>query len=325
MYHNEIITKTWQDLNYIVIYQEDCFRYPHNIHWSIKFPQVKWTDRTVVIMHCQDFLTVNNGRFLELEIIEKHFGEFANRVIVVHWNINVDKHYYGPIKLIHFPTHSYNIMQRLTHEPYQNWQNSPKQIRTRNWQCLNGHPRPHRRCVHNWLKQIPNGITALYDIDPLPQDSYKTAYQWQPEQHDLNERNFLQLSWLYETTQINIVTETQYSFPPGIISEKTLFAMLAQQVPIVIGYLGIVSDCEQLGFDMFRDIVDTSYDYADDVDRWKQALELNYKLLVNTPDLSHLESRLQEQKNYVLHVWPELLVSAFKKRSLEVHYFLTNY
>ena len=75
------------------------------------------------------------------------------------------------------------------------------------------------------------------------------------------------------------MTETQYTECPGIITEKTLFAFLAQQIPVVIGYRGIVDDCESLGFDMFRDIVDTSYDHQTDDNRWRDALLFNRELL----------------------------------------------
>ena len=135
---------------------------------------------------------------------------------------------------------------------------------------------------------------------------------------ELNERNFLRLHWVYGTARVNIVTETQYELAPGIISEKTLFAFLACQIPLVIGYRGIVQDCRDLGFDMFDDIVDTSYDLAPDQDRWRLALELNQSLLLDPPDLRDLWPRLVAQRSYVLHTWPQRLINHHDQRVSEI-------
>ena len=107
-------------------------------------------------------------------------------------------------------------------------------------------------------------------------------------------------------------------------SEKTLFAMLAGQIPIIIGYPGIVSDCINMGFDMFCDIVDVSYDWADDSVRWKLALESNQDLILNTPGLEKLQDRLTAQRHYVLVEWPEKLLADFKEQIAAVACCLTN-
>jgi len=310
----DILTKPWQDLGYQVVYQHYSIVPPHNnAHWHIQFPVVEWTDRTIVIMHCHDFLTVGpGGTAAEINIIAQHFGDRAKQVVIVHWNFGLKTD--TDCHLIYFPTHSYLIMNRLKNKPYTDWKMHFNQPRIRNWQCLNGQPRPHRRCVHEWLKYQPNGISSLYDIDPLPQDNYRESLKWQPGHPDLNEQNFLKLKWLYSTTRINIVTETHYSFRPNIITEKTLFAMLAGQIPIVIGYPGIVEDCETLGFDMFRDLVNCSYVWADDDIRWRLALELNQELIVNTPDLTKFQDRLLEQQYYISTTWPVKLLSNLKEQ-----------
>jgi hypothetical protein len=325
MHYDHIFSNCWNHLGRTVVYQPTCLQAPYDdVCWPIKYPTVEWTDNTVVMMHCQDFLTVNaDGICPELEEITQHFGERANQVVVLHWNVGLDRLYSGPCHLIHFPTHSYEIAQRLKTAPYENWQELFNADRTRNWQCLNGAAREHRIQVWHWLREKPNGIVSLADIDPLPQDDYKNTYIWRPFEHDLNERNFIKLNWLYSTTKVNIVTETSYGPAPGIITEKTLFALLAKQIPIVIGYPGIVEHCRSLGFDMFDDLVDNSYDFLPDEDRITQALERNYQLIVNTPDLSHVQARLEKQRNYVLNEWPIRILDNFKSRINEIHNLLT--
>ena len=74
---------------------------------------------------------------------------------------------------------------------------------------------------------------------------------------------------------------------------------------------------------MFDDIVDNSYDYLDDEIRYQQALELNRDLLINTPDLSHLQDRFKKQQNYVLNIWPSVLVDNFRTRAKDISNCLT--
>ena len=327
MHYDNLFPETFEQLGFDVVYQPTCLQSPYDARgWPLRFPQVDWTDRTVVIMHCQDFVSIDStGRCPEIQAIEQHFGERANQVVIVHWNYDLKSVYSGPCHLIHFPTHSYEIMMRLQQPPYLNWQKRFQSERTRNWQCLNGAAKPHRVCVHNMVKTFSGGISSLGNIDPLPYDAYHDVMEWEPGVHDLNEGNFIRLSWLYSTTKINIVTETQYAETPGIITEKTLFALLAGQIPIVIGYPGIVEHCRLLGFDMFDDLVDTSYDTLHDTYRWSEALIRNKELLVNTPDLTPYADRLGAQQEYVLTKWPQKLIADFKAQSAAVACGLANF
>ena len=100
------------------------------------------------------------------------------------------------------------------------------------------------------------------------------------------------------------MTETQYNQQPGIITEKTIFALLAAQIPIVIGYRGIVQDCQELGFDMFTDIVDVSYDHLSDSCRWQAALDLNRDWINKYQPTAEISQRLLTQAKWLLAEWP---------------------
>jgi hypothetical protein len=80
-----------------------------------------------------------------------------------------------------------------------------------------------------------------------------------------------------------------------------------------------------MGFDMFSDLVDLSYDWADDSVRWKTALELNQDLIINTPDLTKLQERLSAQQYYVSVEWPQKLLADFREQTAAVAYYLTNF
>jgi hypothetical protein len=306
IHYNELFTNTFRKLGYDVVYQPSCLINNYDQQcWPIQYPDVNWTDRTLVVMHCQDFVSIRNNTCPELEAIEQHFGDRAHRVVVIVWNIGLDKVYNGPLRLIHFPTHSYELLLNLREQKSQ-WIDNFNKPRTKIYQCLNGIPRRHRVQVVDHLQKhydVIGKFISLGDRITLPEYDYSTYFGCE------NETNWHRLQYVYSNTSINIVTETQYSECPGIISEKTLFAFLAQQVPIVIGYKGIVDDCESLGFDMFRDIVDTSYDHQTDTSRWRNAIDFNKKLLCGKIDLD-VNQRLEKNLQTVLEL-PDTFVKRF--------------
>ena len=87
--------------------------------------------------------------------------------------------------------------------------------------------------------------------------------------------------------------------------------MLAEQIPIVIGYPGIVQDCIELGFDMFTDIVDVSYDYLSNAQRIQLALELNQDLILGKIDLAPYRERLRAQREFLLDDYPAIMELRF--------------
>ena len=304
-HYNMLLPRAWHEQNLVPIYQPSCLINDYDGHcWPINFPHVNQWKNKIVILHCQDFLSVQNGSCPELELIEQYYGDTASQVAVVHWNIGLDKVYNGPLQLYYFPTHSYELLGNL-HASKQSWIDNFSYTRKTAWQCLNGIPRSHRKSVVGYLqKNFNNGIISLGKIVPLETDPYENYRGCE------NEVNWMRLQSVYSQCAINIVTETLYNNAPGIISEKTLMAFLAQQIPIVIGYAGIVEDCERLGFDMFRDIVDTSYDTEPNEIRWFNALNSNKLLLQNGIDLNVLQHRLQYNLKLALSL-PDMWVKNY--------------
>lgn len=307
IHYNDLFTNSFQKLGYNVVYQPSCLINNYDQQcWPIQYPDVTWTDQTLVVMHCQDFVSIRNNSCPELLAIEQHFGDRAGQVVVIVWNIGLERVYRGPLKLIHFPTHSYELILNLKEQKDQ-WIGNFDKPRTKLYQCLNGIPRRHRVQVVDHLQKhydIIGKFISLGDRITLPEYDYSTYFGCE------NETNWHRLQYVYSNTAINIVTETQYTECPGIISEKTLFAFLAQQIPVVIGYKGIVDDCESLGFDMFRDIVDTSYDHQTDINRWRNAIDFNKKILTGKTTIPDLDKRLKNNLDVVLNL-PDELVERF--------------
>ena len=155
--------------------------------------------------------------------------------------------------------------------------------------------------MSNW----PDGTLSYGTAIPLKEWAYDTYRGTE------NDENFVRLGKIYGSCAVNIVTETLYDHAPGLFCEKTLFAMLAEQIPIVIGSQGLVSSLQNRGFDMFDDLVDTSYDCLPNETRLITALESNRDLIVGKIDLVPYRERLRAQREFLLDDYPTIMELRF--------------
>jgi hypothetical protein len=279
-----------------------CFESARSLHtgWSLRLPDF---DTDILLLHFQDLVNIRDGRVLELEQIEQRYGSRADRVIVTYWNHGLDRIYTGPVRLVEFSNHNYDLVNQL-YQRWPEWQHIVGQPRTQAWQCLNGRMCDHRNRVVQILKDWPGGTLSYHDRIPLPMYDY-TEYTYN------NVDNFINLDYVYSAAAVNVVTETEYNTAPGIISEKTLLAMAAEQIPVVIGHAGIVKHCEELGFDMFTDLVDTSYDSLRNDVRAEQAILLNQDLIQGRIDLAPYRERLSAQREFLLDDYATIMELRF--------------
>jgi len=311
------LKKIWEKLKVYVECQYCCLQVTaaDDGLWDISYPSVDWNSTDIVVMHCQDFLNVSDGVCRELKMIEQHFGDYSNRVIAVVCNFDLESVYSGPVNIIYFPTHSYNILTNLR-ENYNQWNQKLNNKRKHTYQSLNGVGKPHRVLTVELLEEFSNGIVCLNPSKPLTELDYSQYL------NITNEENFMRLSHIYGECDINLVTETIYDYYPGIITEKSLFAWLAKQVPITIGYPGIVEHIRALGFDTFDDVVDNSYDLVNNDLRVNTAIELNCKLLSSGIDRIGLSERLQANQQHAL-TWPNRMIHEYESASRTIHQRLT--
>lgn len=280
----------------------NTFTPPYNpeLGWPLKLPDVDWESNTMLWLHFQDFVTFQNDRIVELDCVAKHYGLRANRVLVTHMHPGLDQVYNGPVNLIEFSSHNYREIQRIR-ERWPEWQHIAEGAKTQPWQCLNGRKCPHRRHVANILSSWGDGVLSYGTDIPLPEWDYGTYRGTE------NDENFIRLGKIYGSCAVNVVTETLYDPVPGLFCEKTLLAMMAQQIPIVIGSQGLVSSIRAHGFDMFDDVVDTSYDSLPNETRIPRALELNRDLIQGRIDLTPYQERLRAQREFVLDDFTNLM------------------
>lgn len=284
--------------------------------WPIQFPDITTlTDDTHILIHFQDSLTFYEDTCIELQKVEDYFGELSKNVFVVVEEMKLEQSYNGPLNVLWFPSFVYELGYQMSLILPQ-WTNYINYDNSKTWQCLNGIPKPYREKVAWYLKDnFDNGILSLSSDIPLESHAYDDVYHGKGND---NPENFLMLDWVYKDCAINIVTETVYDFRPGIFTEKTLFAFLAGQIPLVIGHAGIVQELAEMGFDMFEDVVDTSYDWLDNDQRWKSAIDLNADLLRSLVKKQDFYERLSFNKHYALKIWPWRCKNWYKQQVLAI-------
>lgn len=99
-----------------------------------------------------------------------------------------------------------------------------------------------------------------------------------PAMNHKNFDNFLRI--LYRDSFVEIVNETLFMETSGIITEKFINSVYGFNFPIMLGVPNTVTHLRNLGFDMFDDVIDHSYDtIVSPLPRLVQALGSNITLL----------------------------------------------
>jgi hypothetical protein len=111
---------------------------------------------------------------------------------------------------------------------------------------------------------------------------------------------------VYQKSLFNIITETYIH--STILSEKTFKVFAAGQIPIMCGPQGAIDHLRQLGFDVFDDIVDHSYDNIID---WKERITSMHSSLDAIVSQDH-NSLLEVTRHRRYKNWQQL-------QSVELH------
>lgn len=133
---------------------------------------------------------------------------------------------------------------------------------------------------HDTAKQaMIAGFKKFYTNTELKRDDY-IIY---PEQDNNNVKNFENnLRSHYQNSFVEFVTESSFSAPSYMITEKTLNSVFACNFPIFLCGQGMVAHLRELGFDVFDDIVNHDYDHvANPLDRLLMAVDHNQHLLTD--------------------------------------------
>jgi hypothetical protein len=103
------------------------------------------------------------------------------------------------------------------------------------------------------------------------------------QKHTDNAGNFEnRLQSMYRDSFVEIVSESSFTAPSFILSEKTAHSFYGCNFPIILSGCGTVAHLREIGLDVFDDVVDHSYDTVENpFDRVITAIESNRKLLID--------------------------------------------
>jgi len=116
-----------------------------------------------------------------------------------------------------------------------------------------------------------------------------------------NAENYVQLlkRTVFEPSCVSLVTEPCFYEREVLRTEKTIMALYGGTLPIWVGGWGIPQSMRDLGFDVFDDIIDHSYEHMPDpYDRVYFAVEKNLHLLT---DVSVAKKFIQDNQDRLLH------------------------
>jgi len=184
--------------------------------------------------------------------------------------------------------------------------------------CFNKSPWWHRIYLFcalvekSWFKKISYTFgthAKYYDrfIDALADDEkdqfnkFKKLLPIVINESDLESQPDIGISHsAYADCVVNLITENTTDI--GFITEKTCKPFMAHQIPILIGATNISQFCEDIGFDMFSDIVPwKSWDGIDDVKERITAIVNFLDNFINEDPVelyAKCQSRLETNKQY---------------------------
>ena len=94
---------------------------------------------------------------------------------------------------------------------------------------------------------------------------------------------------VYEPSYVSLITEPGWNDHSVTMTEKTLFAFEAGTIPLWIGGYQQAKQCKALGFDVFDDLVNHSYQHlTDPMERMTVAIESNLTLLQDLDQLKKI-------------------------------------
>jgi len=123
--------------------------------------------------------------------------------------------------------------------------------------CLNNRRRSHRTQLWAELNSLGIINRIIYSFVGPEDNALSYAYHypmlWRGELED-QQRNDVGVGHeVYNQCAVNIVTET--STDVSYVSEKICKAFVAQQIPVVVGCVGVNKFLQDIGLDMFEDVV----------------------------------------------------------------------
>lgn len=182
----------------------------------------------------------------------------------------------------------------------------------KNFLFLSNNQRPHRALTSCWIKNFADDLDFNYSSLSIPPymleelllnnlrglditkvlepkflftdtctyNTNDTNVNYSHSIGNSNFNNFLNIRALYDNIALSFITEPTFYENSFALTEKTLHAYLSGHMVIWPAGWECARLAKALGFDVFDDILDHSYQYIDNpIDRTIQALELNKNVI----------------------------------------------
>ncbi len=142
-----------------------------------------------------------------------------------------------------------------------------------NFVCPQRMYKPHRAALHSSLDNAIGNVslqTKGFELKypSLGVEEYDTTYD--------NLTNLLAMRKNYNTSLFTIISETQYTEQYGVITEKTLNAIVAGHPFMMCGHQYALEQIRDFGFHTYNYIFDEAYDELDNVVRMKDMIDSNW-------------------------------------------------
>ena len=189
-----------------------------------------------------------------------------------------------------------------------NWTN-----KTKTFNFMINKLRPHRVALLKLVEEL-NLTNYTYSLPwqenpftSLPVTNYMIGTETQMTQgirsgSIRNSQNYKQLlqKTVFEPSCISLITEPTYIEKEALITEKTIMSIYGGNIPIWVGGWRCADSMQRLGFDVFDDIVDHSYQTLEDpLQRVRNSITLNKKLLSNFEITTSIIKRLQHNLDLI--------------------------
>jgi hypothetical protein len=162
---------------------------------------------------------------------------------------------------------------------------------------------------------VRSGFFKLMNSTELLSDK-KDIYGFRTNDN-VNNFNY-KLRAYYTDTFVEIITETSYTETAYLLTEKTLNSIYGCSFPILLCGCGSVALLRNIGFDMFDDIVDHSYDtIKDPINRLYTAITSNLDLLTNNEKTKDLWKTNKHRFLQNVEVAKTTMYEFYSKRALD--------
>lgn len=280
-----------------------------------------------LVLNLQDMLSMNEDELFPIELGRIHatYEGWAdlNRIIVIVWPSGLahDWNKGKSFKVVEFSDHQYHTWQSYKESEVALRKAFKHKNLEDNFLCMNRIDKEHRRAVYEVLKDKPGNSSYQQMGKEL---KYKGFSYLEYDKHYDNLSNLFTLKKNFNTSLFSIVTESQYFERYGIVSEKTMNAIVAGHPFIVIGHQHILEDIRAYGFKTYDHIFDEGYDTADNKHRAGKALDDNHMFIDNMSEnqmydiLEYCQETIDYNRDYFFKDFGKRLKDGFQKQLLNL-------